>query len=128
MEYIENKKLNQNNIIRTLVTLLIVKFGSATTRNQCELAGKNLLLQYPHMKDDIGNRYVSNVLIALFNTYGVLSNGFYHFFISYCICFLNLQTSWADKMVERIQNLNKLSTKKNRVVDKNESPPPPNKN
>ena len=79
MEYIENKKLNQNNIIRTLVTHLIVKFGSATTRNQCELAGKNLLLQYPHMKDDIGNRYVSNVLIALFNTYGVLINGFYHF-------------------------------------------------
>ena len=49
----------RNDIIRTLVTLLIGKYGSKPSRRQCEQASRALILQYPFLKDDLGPGYVS---------------------------------------------------------------------
>ena len=50
----------RNDIVRTLVTLLIAKVGPKPTRRECEQVGRLLLLQYPFLKDDLGPGYVSS--------------------------------------------------------------------
>lgn len=57
---------SRNDIVRTLVTLLIVKFGSKPSRRQCEQASRALILQYPFLKDDIGPGYVSIFVFLIF--------------------------------------------------------------
>lgn len=48
-----------SDIVRTLVTLLVSKYGSRPGRVQLEEVGRVLILKYPFMKDEIGNGYVS---------------------------------------------------------------------
>ena len=48
------------DIIRTLVTLTISKFGPEPTKHQLEEVARKLVLKYPFMKDDLGNGYVSS--------------------------------------------------------------------
>ena len=52
-------KESRSDIVRTLVTLTIAKYGSRPTRNHCQQFARQLILQYPFLKDDIGNGYVS---------------------------------------------------------------------
>ena len=59
---IDRKCLNpeaRNDIVRTLVTLSIAKFGPHPSRADCQHQARKLILQYPFMKDDIGVGYVS---------------------------------------------------------------------
>ena len=48
------------DIIRTLVSLTISKFGPEPTKHQLEEVARKLVLKYPFMKDDLGNGYVSS--------------------------------------------------------------------
>ena len=41
--------------MRTLVTLLVSKYGPKRGRVHCEELGRQLILKYPFMKDDLGN-------------------------------------------------------------------------
>ena len=50
---------SRSDITRTLVTLLVSKYGPKPGRVQCEELGRQLILKYPFMKDDLGNGYVS---------------------------------------------------------------------
>ena len=59
---INHKVLNKecrSDIVRTLVTLTIAKVGSKPSRSHCQQVARKLILQYPFMKDDIGDGYVS---------------------------------------------------------------------
>lgn len=59
---IQNETLDtaaRNEIARTLVSILFSEFPSPT-RPQCGSLARRLILQYPFMKDDLGNGYVSN--------------------------------------------------------------------
>ena len=49
----------RSDIVRTLVTLTIAKVGPKPSRSHCEQVCRKLILQYPFLKDDIGNGYVS---------------------------------------------------------------------
>lgn len=51
---------SRSDIVRSLVTLLVSKFGSKPGRSRCEELSHQLILKYPFMKDDIGNEYVSS--------------------------------------------------------------------
>ena len=48
------------DIIRTLVTLSMSKFGPVPTRHQLEEVARKLVLKYPFMKDALGSGYVSS--------------------------------------------------------------------
>ena len=50
---------SRSDIVRTLVTLLVSKYGPKPGRVRLEEVGRALILKYPFMKDDIGNGYVS---------------------------------------------------------------------
>ncbi len=52
----------RNDIIRTIVTLSIAKFGPRPSRADYQQQARKLILQYPFMKDDIGVGYVSYLL------------------------------------------------------------------
>ena len=58
-----NRKVLTNesrlDIIRTLVTLTMSKFGPVPTRHQLEEVARKLVLKYPFMKDAAGSGYVS---------------------------------------------------------------------
>ena len=61
MECIKSKRLtpsSRKEIVQTLVTLAITKFGSNPTKMQFEAIGRHLILKYPFMRDDIGTGYV----------------------------------------------------------------------
>ena len=45
--------------MRTVVTLLVSKYGPNPGQVRCEELGRQLILKYPFMKDGLGNRYVS---------------------------------------------------------------------
>ena len=67
MECIKEKKMNhtaRKEIVQTLVTLLIAKFGSNPSKAQCETVARRLILKYPFMRDDIGTGYVSYVYLV----------------------------------------------------------------
>lgn len=51
---------SRSDIVRSLVTLLVSKFGLKPGRSRCEELSRQLILKYPFMKDDIGNEYVSS--------------------------------------------------------------------
>ena len=62
MKSINDKKLTPNTrkeIVQTLVTLLISKFGSNLQKSRVEAVARLLILKYPFMRDDIGTGYVS---------------------------------------------------------------------
>lgn len=50
---------SRSDIVRTLVTLLVAKYGPKPGRARCEELSRLLILKYPFMKDDLGNGYVS---------------------------------------------------------------------
>ena len=61
---ISEKKLTpsaRKEIVQTLVTLVISKFGSNPTKAQLEIVARRLILKYPFMRDDIGTGYVSHM-------------------------------------------------------------------
>lgn len=49
----------RNDIVRTLVSMLISKVGPKPTKSHCEQAARKLILKHPFMKDDMGDGYVS---------------------------------------------------------------------
>ena len=51
---------SRSDVVRTLVTLLVAKYGPKPGRTHCEDLGRQLILKYPFMKDDLGNGYVSH--------------------------------------------------------------------
>ena len=53
---------SRSDIVRTLVTLLVAKFGPRPGRARCEELGRQLILKYPFMRDDLGTGYVSHAL------------------------------------------------------------------
>ena len=53
---------SRSDIVRTLVTLLVAKFGPRPGRARCEELGRQLILKYPFMRDDLGTGYVSQPL------------------------------------------------------------------
>lgn len=59
----------RSDIVRTLVTLTIAKFGSKPNKQHCEQFARQLILQYPFLKDDIGSGYVSFLLTELLYLY-----------------------------------------------------------
>ncbi len=59
---IAEKKLNPQarcDIVRTLATLLVSKYGSHPTKQQVEFMVRQLILYHPFMRDDIETGYVS---------------------------------------------------------------------
>ena len=50
---------SRSDIVRTLVTLMVAKYGPKPGRARCEELSRLLILKYPFMKDDLGNGYVS---------------------------------------------------------------------
>ena len=56
---------SKNDIVRTLVSMMMSKVGAKPTRGQCEQVARDLILKYPFMKDDIGDGYVSIVYMQL---------------------------------------------------------------
>ncbi|XP_065893301.1 uncharacterized protein [Dysidea avara] len=62
LKCIKQKSLScdsRNDIVRTLVSIMMSKVGAKPTRGQCEQAARDLILKYPFMKDDIGDGYLS---------------------------------------------------------------------
>ena len=51
---------SRGDIFRTLVTLLVGKYGPKPGRARCEDLARQLILKYPFVKDDLGTGYVSN--------------------------------------------------------------------
>ena len=49
---------SRGDITRTLVTLLVAKYGPKPGRSRCEELARQLILKYPFAKDDLGNGYV----------------------------------------------------------------------
>ena len=49
---------SRGDITRTLVTLLVAKYGPKPGRSRCEELARLLILKYPFAKDDLGNGYV----------------------------------------------------------------------
>ena len=61
LKCIKQKSLScdsRNDIVRTLVSIVMSKIGAKPTRGQCEQVARDLILKYPFMKDDIGDGYV----------------------------------------------------------------------
>ena len=59
---IDEKKLNRsvrNDIVRTLITLVVSKHGPRPKKSEVEYVARQLILKYPFMRDDIGTGYVS---------------------------------------------------------------------
>ena len=54
---------SRSDIVRTLVTLLVSKYGPKPGRMRLEELGRALILKYPFMKDDLGNGYVSRCIL-----------------------------------------------------------------
>ena len=55
---------SRSDVVRTLVTLLISKHGTKPGRMRLEELGRQLILKYPFMKDDLGTGYVSTKRIG----------------------------------------------------------------
>lgn len=58
---IEDQRLTdsaRNDMVRSLVNQLFTR-SNKPTRSQCESLARKLILRYPFLKDDLGNRYVS---------------------------------------------------------------------
>lgn len=53
---------SRSDIVHTLVTLLVAKFGTRPRRARCEELARQLILKYPFMRDDLGTGYVSHAL------------------------------------------------------------------
>lgn len=53
----------RSEIVRVLVTQLFVH-SRKPSRVDCEQLARKLILKYPFMKDDMGNGYVSIIIIA----------------------------------------------------------------
>lgn len=49
---------SRGDITRTLVTLLVAKYGPKPGRSRYEELARQLILKYPFAKDDLGNGYV----------------------------------------------------------------------
>ena len=49
---------SRGDITRTLVTLLVAKYGPKPGRSCCEELARQLVLKYPFAKDDLGSGYV----------------------------------------------------------------------
>ena len=56
---------SRGDITRTLVTLLVGKYGPKPGRAHCEDLARQLILKYPFVKDDLGTGYVSNAIYVL---------------------------------------------------------------
>lgn len=59
---IDKKKLYKsgcNDIMRTLITLVVAKHGPKAKRSVVEYVARQLILKYPYMRDDMGTGYVS---------------------------------------------------------------------
>ena len=50
---------SRNDIVRTLVTLLVSKYGPKPGSANVQKAAQQLILKYPFMADDLGSGYVS---------------------------------------------------------------------
>ena len=99
----------RKEIVQTLVTLVISRFGSNPSTSQFETVARRLILKYPFMRDDIGTGYVSCIQL-------------HHFGLSYSIyVLLLLQASWVHKMVERKRNLVKNTKKRSSLEDTSQS-------
>lgn len=66
----------RNDIVRTLVSMLISRVGPKPTKSQCEQVARKLILKHPFMKDDMGDGYVSFVT-PYYSRYSLVS--FYTF-------------------------------------------------
>lgn len=56
---------SRSDVVRTLVTLIISKHGTKPGRMRLEELGRQLILKYPFMKDDLGTGYVSTKRIVI---------------------------------------------------------------
>ena len=56
---------SRGDMTRTLVTLMVAKYGPKPGRARCEDLARQLILKYPFVKDDLGTGYVSNPLYVL---------------------------------------------------------------
>ena len=59
---IDEQKLDAKvrcDMVRTLATLLITKYGSQPRKCDIQQFARQLILKYPYMRDDIGTGYVS---------------------------------------------------------------------
>ena len=54
----------RSDIVRTLVTLLVVRDGPKPGTSRCQQAARQLILKYPFMADDRGCGYVSLLCIC----------------------------------------------------------------
>lgn len=60
---IDEQKLDpkiRGDIVRTMATLLITKYGPQPRKSEVEQFARQLILKYPFMRDDIGTGYVSS--------------------------------------------------------------------
>lgn len=54
----------RSDIVHTLVTLLVVRYGPKPGTSRCQQAACQLILKYPFMADDLGCGYVSLLCFA----------------------------------------------------------------
>ena len=60
-ECIANQTLDteaRSDIVRTLITLMVAKFGPKLEAAKCQAVARQLILKYPFMADDLGCGYV----------------------------------------------------------------------
>ena len=62
---------SRRDVVHTLVTLLVAKDGPKPGRMHCEDLGRQLILKYLFMKDDLGNGYVSHFCYVYIHVYCV---------------------------------------------------------
>ena len=65
---INSHKLDPNvrcDIVRTMATLLISKYGPDPPKPETEKFSRQLILKYPFMRDDFGTGYVSKVDLSM---------------------------------------------------------------
>ena len=82
---------SRGDIFRTLVTLLVGKYGPRPGRARCEDLARQLILKYPFVKEDLG----------------------YILKLSLCIIYIYISYS-VDKMLECLENRVKQSRKQKR--------------
>jgi len=76
---------SRNDIVRTLVSIMMSKVGAKPTRGQCEQVARDLILKYPFMKDDIGDGYVRLQKLHAFST---VHHEWLHFVLYMPACYL----------------------------------------
>ena len=64
----------RNDIVRTLVTLLVAKYGPRPGAARCQQMARALILKHPFMADDLGSGYVSIKIIIMSITFKLFSH------------------------------------------------------